>query len=92
MKSSTTAFVRLTTGPGYISALTHTENCFIRRHLAYSDRVDNIGQRQKVINQVVSNISRKLSSMNTATDDQLVAMDGSIVRLTGHMRTEVAER
>ena len=38
-----------------------------------------------------SDIARELSSVKTAVDGQLVAMEGSITGLTGQLCTEVAE-
>ena len=53
-----------------------------------SDRVDDIGQRQKETDQEVSAIARELSSMKTAVDGRLIAMEGSVARLTGQLRTD----
>ena len=56
-----------------------------------SDRVNDTGQRQKETDQVISAIARKLRSMKMAVEDQLIAMEGSIVGLTRQLCTEVAE-
>ena len=56
-----------------------------------SDRVDDIGQRQKETNQLVSAIARELSSMKTAVEGQLITMVISVAGLTGLLCTKVAE-
>ena len=42
-----------------------------------SDRVDDIGQRQKETDQEIGTIARELSSMKTAVDGRLIAIEGS---------------
>lgn len=56
-----------------------------------SDQVDDIGQRQKETDQEVSTTARELSSVKTAIDGRLIAMEGFIAGLTVQLRIEVAE-